>query len=309
MAFWLFLGLVPLAALIGWALTRFAHQEVRHVLLGALSMLTPEPAVQLIDAQLTRLSESGQTVAPVSLVGFLWLASRSMHSALTAIQIVRFGHSLPWWRNRLVSLLFVGIFVITMPVSALVVTLASPAATYALQHGWIPHGWTTFLRYAALPVGLLLTVGVTGAFYRVAYPLRSSGGVKPAKIWPGAWLSTSLWAAITWFMSHHADWVARFPLFYGSLAAVALVMIWLWAGSFVLLVGFELNLQQEGVRETVLPTPPRWLKSAHQRVLERSSPIVRAVARKRDSWNQTNDSTNPNNPPAPSSTSGPPETS
>jgi uncharacterized BrkB/YihY/UPF0761 family membrane protein len=43
------------------------------------------------------------------------------------------------------------------------------------------------------------------------------------------------------------------------LAAVALLMLWLWISSFLLLLGSEVNLQLEGTRKTIVPTSNPWL--------------------------------------------------
>ncbi|HPY19016.1 MAG TPA: YhjD/YihY/BrkB family envelope integrity protein, partial [Polyangiaceae bacterium] len=59
--------------------------------------------------------------------------------------------------------------------------------------------------------------------------------------------------------------IGRYPIFYGSLAAVALLMLWLWLSSFLVLLGSEVNLQIEGTRKTIAPPSIHWPKGWHLR--------------------------------------------
>jgi membrane protein len=43
--------------------------------------------------------------------------------------------------------------------------------------------------------------------------------------------------------------LTNYAVFYGSLAAVAVLLVWLWLASLAILVGAELNAQLEGLRD------------------------------------------------------------
>jgi membrane protein len=54
---------------------------------------------------------------------------------------------------------------------------------------------------------------------------------------------------VSWAFGLYVSTLADYAAFYGSLAAVAVLLVWLWLTSFAILVGAELNSQLEGLRD------------------------------------------------------------
>ena len=256
MAFWLFLGLVPLAAILGWALAKFAGAEIRESIIASLVAVTPQPALEIVDEQLHRLVAGGGTVAPLSLLGFLWIASGGVHTAMVAIQNAQAGRSRPWWHNRSLSVVFTFAFLLLVTGSTMVLVFTTPAFQQLFRIGYVEEGWVQVVRYGALPTSILVATLVAAVFYRVS-TMRIELGIRK-RVWPGAVSFSLSWVLVSWMFSAYAKSIGRFPIFYGSLAAVALLMMWLWVSSFLLLVGSEVNLQLEGTRKTIVPPSFRW---------------------------------------------------
>lgn len=95
------------------------------------------------------------------------------------------------------------------------------------------------ISLAAIAAGLAL-------FYRVA--VSHSKKVK-RRVWPGALLAVALWVVISWAFGVYARSLATYAVYYGSLTAVAVTLLWLWLTSLTILVGAELNAQLEGLRD------------------------------------------------------------
>jgi membrane protein len=121
----------------------------------------------------------------------------------------------------------------------------------------IPRARTVPLNGGALPQvsppsGLATTVGQVFAatsmllfgtvflasFYRVAV-------VRPRRVrrrvWPGTIAAVACWLGVSWAFGAYAASMADYALFYGSLAAVAVLLVWLYLTSLSLIVGFEVN--------------------------------------------------------------------
>ena len=100
--------------------------------------------------------------------------------------------------------------------------------------------------FAVVLLGAALVVGLAG-FYRVSvsWPPGAS-----RRVWPGAFVAVASWLPISWAFSLYVATLGSYALFYGSLAAVAVLLVWFWLTSLVLLVGAELNAQLEGRRDT-----------------------------------------------------------
>lgn len=101
-------------------------------------------------------------------------------------------------------------------------------------------------RVVALALSIAFATGVLATFYR--FSVRHSKRVV-RRVLPGAVLGVVLWLVISWAFGLYVSTLADYAAFYGSLAAVAVLLVWLWLTSFAILVGAELNSQLEGLRD------------------------------------------------------------
>ncbi len=101
-------------------------------------------------------------------------------------------------------------------------------------------------RLLALALSVGLATAVLAAFYRfsVSHAKRVT-----RRVLPGAVLAVALWLVISWAFGLYVSTLAEYAVFYGSLAAVAVLLVWLWLTSLAILVGAELNSQLEGLRD------------------------------------------------------------
>lgn len=102
-------------------------------------------------------------------------------------------------------------------------------------------------RGAAIVVVLILGVCGVASFYRFAIQ-HPKGIVRRA--WPGAFVAVLTWLLISWCFGAYVTSLSSYALFYGSLAAVAVLLFWCYLTGLALLLGAEVNAQLEGVRDT-----------------------------------------------------------
>jgi membrane protein len=98
----------------------------------------------------------------------------------------------------------------------------------------------------ALSLSVLFATAVLAAFYR--FSVKHSKRVA-RRVLPGAMVAVVLWLVISWAFGVYVTTLAEYAVFYGSLAAVAVLLVWLWLTSLAILVGAELNSQLEGLRD------------------------------------------------------------
>ncbi len=133
-------------------------------------------------------------------------------------------------------------------VLALAVLVALPAAAAFLHASAYLRSWLHLLSMAVL---LLYVAALLGFLYRFGPSPQGPGDQVPRRLLPGAALATLLWLSVALVVSVYVGDFGSFDATYGPLAAVAGVMLWFWASSFVVLVGAELN--------AALATRHRWL--------------------------------------------------
>jgi membrane protein len=149
------------------------------------------------------------------------------------------GERRPWWMKRLIGLGCVLVAIFAVGLSGLL--------TMSLAGGPIRMlGWfgaeAQSSKTAATLVAMVTATLLLAAFFRIG--VRRSA-VKRV-VWPGAVVTVAIATAASWGFARFARTLARYALYYGSLAAVAVFLLWLWLLCIALLVGAELNAQLEG---------------------------------------------------------------
>jgi membrane protein len=99
-----------------------------------------------------------------------------------------------------------------------------------------------------IAAALMLVTGAAflAGFYRFA--VEHPPGIK-RRVWPGAITAILSWLLVSWAFGAYAVSIADYALYYGSLAAVAVLLVWLYLSSLTLVIGAEVNAQLEGLRD------------------------------------------------------------
>jgi membrane protein len=251
MAFSLFLASIPLMGLAGAVIAHVLQGEPRALsLLSSLVDVAPDEVRELVDRYVARGTDQG--LAPVFLVGSLWLAAGAFHDAMTVFESALDAAPRTWVQKRLISMgcVLILLALIALFGSSLVVFLGGPLVLLAaLFERGLP-------RTASVLLPLLVASGVLGllgAFFRVAVRHRSRTPV----IWRGAITTVAIGSLASFGFATYARSLARYAVFYGSLAAVAVFMVWLWICCIALLLGVETNAEAERQRHSFVPLPPR----------------------------------------------------
>ena len=100
-AFWLFLSLIPLLAVMGMLAARFSLESWQEVAPFVSSL--PYAGRQLVRTELRELATwNGGAVSLVSATVFVWLASSGMHSIFDGLEL-QVGASRGWVRKRVLA--------------------------------------------------------------------------------------------------------------------------------------------------------------------------------------------------------------
>jgi membrane protein len=237
MSFWLFLSLVPLAAVAGLLAARLAmsHKPLAGSL---LSSIAPD-ARRMIETQVESVAHwNGGRVAPVALVMFVWLASSGVHSIFDALE-VQSETTRPWWKKRLLALatcvcLSTGVAMLGLLAVGLdrLETLAGRAVT-------LPATDATFARDVARSAsGFVVSFAMVATLYRVGIPREAR---RRTRIVPGVLLAVALLAALGWGYRIYLSRTGGGDAYLGGLAIIGVTLTTLWLFSVAILLGAALN--------------------------------------------------------------------
>jgi membrane protein len=276
-AFWFFLSLVPLLVLLGFLVGQVARSRGVDALVTPMLEVIPDTAEDIVRKELERMAGGATSVAPLGVIGYFWTASSGLHNLMdvfeTAARVVK---RRPWWLQRAIALGWVIAGLVAACVLAwslvqvdwalhrpdpqakpAVVAVASASAqpaqaapapavrttTMSRARGALKHRVHTALHTPleqAIASGLMLIVGLAllAAFYRFA--VEHPPGVR-RRFWPGAVTAVASWLVVSWAFGIYAVSTASYALYYGSLTAVAVMLVWLYLTSLSLVVGAEVN--------------------------------------------------------------------
>lgn len=239
-AFYVFLSIFPaLASVISVYGLLSDPQDVRgHI--GSFSGLLPTEVLTLLEEQVARFASSGEKRLGIGLVvGLLvslWSANRAMKAIAQALNI---AHGLKEDRNFIkvnlvtLALTFLSSLAFTFALAVLIVVPVIVTAILSqASWEWLILGLSWLSMFAAI-------LGIFTMLYRKAPALHNQ--IASRQLLPGALFSTCLLMVGSMLFSLYVINFGKYGAQYGSLASVVVMMLWLYIGAFIFLLGAEIN--------------------------------------------------------------------
>lgn len=240
MAFWLFLSLLPLAAVVGVIAAKLAvgNWSIVAPVLNSL----PGATRQLLSTEMGRMAAwNGGEVGLTAGATFIWLASSGLHSVFDGMEIEANATPRPWWKKRAAAL----VACIGLAIGGALLTLLSTGL------GWMWHlvGGTTLLsalEFETSFLGKLVRWAIGGAvafslvsgLYWMALPPKTR---KTMPIAPGALLAVVLQLVIGFGYGFYIKQAGDSGAYQAGLASIGVTLMALYLLCAVMLVGIEVN--------------------------------------------------------------------
>jgi membrane protein len=190
--------------------------------------------------ELANSSNSALTIGlAISIAVAIWSASGGAMNLIKAINVAYDEDETRGFfklRGTALALTFGGIVFFLLTIALIAV---APPVLQSLHLGIVGTVIAQVVRWALL---LLLVIGGLAIAYRVA-PDRDSPKMRWAS--PGAIVATVLWLAGSVAFSFYVSKFGSYNKTYGALAAVAVLMLWLYLTAYAVLLGAEINAEAE----------------------------------------------------------------
>jgi membrane protein len=218
----------------------------------------------------------------IGLVAALWSASGYVGAFSRAMnRMYGITEGRPIWKLRPVMLLLTLVTVVLAALVAVALVVTGPAAQAVGDAIGVGSTAVTVWNIAKWPVMLVVVIVIVALLYYVTPNIRQP---------KFRWISVGACLAIvTWIVASFAFglYVANFSSYnktYGSLAGVAVFLLWLWITNLALLFGAELDAELERGRELQaglpaedqLQAPPRDTRASDKAERVRQDDIERA---------------------------------
>jgi len=250
LAYYSFLA-IPAVLLVAVGLfSLFASPDAITTLIDKLGTVVPSQATQLIEDSLRQMNENRSGSLAMVIVGFvlaLWTTMGAMTSFMRAVnRAYDREEGRGFVRQRLVALQMV----IAMGVAFLLVfglLVLGP-----VMSGWIGNaldiegvmGWLWWV--VQWPI---LLIGLLAVFATVLYLGPNVDHPRWRFITPGSVFAVVVWLIASGLFAVYTSMFDSYNKTWGSLAAVIVMLTWLWVTGIALLLGAEINSEAERSRE------------------------------------------------------------
>jgi len=240
MAFWLFLSLMPLAAVAGLITAKLAAGSWSTT--ARLLESFPQATREMVGSELGRVAAwNGGKVGVGAGLMFIWLASSGVHSVFDGIELESDAAPRPWWKKRVLA---VGACVALSLGAALLAVLGT-----GLGWAWQFVGGSTLLKalqlessvlgqMVRLVIGAAVSFGLVSGLYWVALP---PGTRKSMPIAPGALVAVGLQIALGFGYGLYIKKAGDGGAYQAGLATIGITLMALYLFCVVLLVGTKVN--------------------------------------------------------------------
>jgi membrane protein len=255
------LSLFPVLTAMTSLLVQARAQSVVHVMARFLAQVVPPGTEDII---LSRLRDRGArpiSLPVAALILSLWAGSGAMMSLMEGFQAAyRIPSGRPFVKQRAMGIFLVLIAAAPAVLASSLIIFGNRGEQAIIQWIGVSHdGYELSSPVEALwhiaryVLAFCTTTFVTGLLYYFGpnyrpEPQRAPGfsASRFMRVWPGALLATVLWMAATagfaWYVGHR---ISNYNIFYGSIGAVIVLLIWMYLIACIALVGCEFNAERE----------------------------------------------------------------
>jgi membrane protein len=228
----------------------FAGPDTVNSMMDNLRGVVPGDAISLLDDSLTRITENkngGVIMALLGLLLALWTATGAMNALMRGLNVAYDRkETRNFVKQRVTAIGMLACMLLALGLSFGLLILGphvtdwiGSAVGIERVIGWI---WWT-LQWPVLIGGLLL------AFAGLLYLGPNVDHPKFRFITPGSLFAVIVWVLASGLFAVYVSMFGSYNKAWGSLAAVIVMLTWLWLSALAILFGAEINAEAERSRE------------------------------------------------------------
>jgi membrane protein len=230
-------------------------------LMGHFSQVMPAQATSLLGGSLDRLDQHPATGITMTIVGFVlavWSTTGAMTTYMTAVNLAyEREDGRAFVRKRLVALELVAAIGVAFLLVAVLLIFGPPLEQLVASHAGGASGAIGWIWWIAeWPI---LLGGLMFAFALLLYLGPDIEHPRWHFVTPGSLFATAVWLAASGGFAFYTSAFGSYNKTWGTLAAVIVMLTWLWLAAIALLLGAEINAEAERTREQLAGRPARSL--------------------------------------------------
>ena len=182
--------------------------------------------------------KTSATILSVTGITTLWSASRSFLAITRGLETI---YNITETRNYIVRRLLSAVYTLIFAVSLILLLVIFVFGN--TLYSWIVVRLPFLADFTLLVISMRTLFGLAflTLFFLLIYIFIPNRKTRVFNELPGALLSSAGWMGFSFLYSFYIDNLSDFSSMYGSLTAIVLCMLWLYACMIILFIGAELN--------------------------------------------------------------------
>ena len=244
MAFWFVLALFPflllLTALFGW----IGKRALMTPIFTFIQNVAPKDVAHLILSTIneTILFDQGTLIAVFGFCITVWLSSNAIAAIIKGLNI---AHAIKETRSfiytRILAILMVFINSLLLFLAVNLIVLGKVFLNFMMQYTILSQLSIDLISILRWPVAYLALALCAMGNYFILPAIEGNDKVKFKSILPGTLFFSFFWMLGSWCFSLYLSNLNTYNKVYGTIGAFAILMVWLYYTSLILLVGGEVN--------------------------------------------------------------------
>lgn len=239
-AFFLFLSVVPTITLIGYACSylNISNDLVQNLISNVLSKDVAELVAPIITA--TKITP---TFFITLGVGY-FIASNGMSSIIIASNTIYGIKDSGFFKRRLKAIIM-ELVIVFLLLFVLVVPLLGTSIINLLHYFNLDAETTEIVVKGFQLLNGPISWLIIFFFIKTIYTMAPDKKIPSRNVNGGAIFTTITWIAITSLYSYYIANYANYSVFYGSLANIVILMLWVYLLSYAFVIGMAMNYHEE----------------------------------------------------------------
>lgn len=245
-AYFFVLSLIPIFLLL-LTMVQFTPVTMNDVMKAALQVF-PDSVSSLIRGVVIQVYTQSNGVIPLTIIVALWSAGKGVLSVTSGLNCI---YANTETRNylylRLRASLYTVIFLVAIMLSLILSVFGNSISVMVYEHIPFMSSVVDFIIRIRTFVSLIVLTVFWDLVYKFLPNRSNMRKTTLRKQLPGALFTAVGWLLISFVFSVYLDIFTGFSTMYGSFTTIILVMLWLYAGMYIILLGGEVNAILEGL--------------------------------------------------------------
>lgn len=246
MGFMLVIGIFPfmlfLMAIFGW----MGNKSLMDPIIIFLANFMPDQAMNLIITVLSEVMFFSQG-GIMAIGGFMATMFLSMNAMAVVLKGLNRAYKVKETRNliytRVLSLLMILVDVMVLFLSINLIVFGKVIINFLVTHMFISKFIAIVLLTLRWPIAFAALFLMAFLSYYILPDLRGNERFKRKSAIPGSFFFVIFWLVASWGFSIYVNNLKTYNMVYGTIGAFAVLMVWLYYTSILILIGGEINSQ------------------------------------------------------------------